>query len=156
MKFAAAGRNRPSERALALVCGIGDRRNIVMQSGGIRMNVRNRTGIYAGLTSLVLISAVAAPALAQTKTFPPGTDCSQLSGSDMAACQNQMSSHQRDGTVGNGATPGAQIAPGSIGGNQGNSPTGGTNNNNLGNSQNGGTQNGGATTNPANNGSSNP
>jgi hypothetical protein len=81
------------------------------------MNALTRPGIYAGLTSLVLISALAAPAVAQNKTFPTGTDCSALSGSDMTACQSQMSSQQKDATVGNGATPGALPDPGGIGAN---------------------------------------
>ena len=75
------------------------------------MNALNRPGIYAGFTSLVLMSALAAPALAQTKTFPPGTDCSKLSGTDMAACQSQESSQQLDGTIGNGGTPQDTVAP---------------------------------------------
>src|SRR5690348_11190557 len=111
------------------------------------MNVFKRPGIYAGLTGLVLISAAAAPALAQTKTFPPGTDCSQLSGADMTACQNQMSSQQRDGTVGNGATPGAPVAPGGIG--SGNQVPPATNGgvNNLSTNPSGGVQNNGTTNN---------
>ncbi|HVZ01668.1 MAG TPA: hypothetical protein VHA35_19330 [Dongiaceae bacterium] len=115
------------------------------------MNVFNRPGIYAGLTGLVLISATAAPAIAQTKTFPPGTDCSALSGADMTACQNQMSSQQRDGTVGNGAVPGTQIAPGGIGsGGETGTTTNGTTNFN--------TPSGTNTTNPSGttNGTSNP
>jgi hypothetical protein len=79
------------------------------------MNALNRPGIYAGFASLVLMSAVAAPALAQTKTFPAGTDCSTLSGADMTACQAQMASQQKDGTVGNGATPNTPADPGGIG-----------------------------------------
>src|SRR5690242_21664805 len=83
------------------------------------MNAFHRTGVYAGLTSLVLMSALAAPALAQTKTFPAGTDCSKLSGADMAACQSQMATQQKDATVGNGATPNSPPANNGIGaGNQ--------------------------------------
>ena len=79
------------------------------------MNTLKRPGIYAGFTSLVLMSALAAPALAQTKTFPAGTDCSKLSGADMTACQSQMSSQQLDGTVGNGAPVGTPPANNGIG-----------------------------------------
>jgi hypothetical protein len=95
------------------------RRKIVMQRGGFPMNALNRPGIYAGFTSLVLMSALAAPAIAQTKTFPPGTDCSALGGADMTACQSQQATQQRDGTVGNGGTPVSPPANNGIGaGNQ--------------------------------------
>jgi hypothetical protein len=121
------------------------------------MNVFNRTGLYAGLTGLVLVSAAAVPAVAQTKTFPPGTDCSQLTGADVTACQHQMSSQQRGGAGDTGAAPGAQTAPGNIGNGVQNPANGGVNNDStIGPS--GGVPNTGGTnsSNGNSNGTSNP
>jgi hypothetical protein len=113
-------RETPAACTHWIVAASTTRRKIVMQRGGFPMNALKRPGIYAGFTSLVLMSALAAPAaLAQTKTFPPGTDCSKLSGTDMATCQSQQSSQQMDGTVGNGAPAGTPPANNGIGaGNQ--------------------------------------
>ena len=116
------------------------------------MNTFHRPGIYAGLTSLVLMSALAAPALAQTKTFPPGTDCSKLSGADMTACQAQMASQQKDGTVGNG-TPAGTLPDTSTGlgnGNQLNNAVPGVTGPNGTNGQNGTTGSPNGTTNNSN------
>jgi hypothetical protein len=92
------------------------------------MNTLKRPGIYAGFTSLVLMSAVAAPALAQTKTFPPGTDCSKLGGADMTACQNEMANQQKD-SVGGASDP-SGVTPNTTGGTNQVGPNGATPNTN--------------------------
>jgi hypothetical protein len=91
------------------------------------MNLFSRAALYASLTGLAVVSAAVAPAMAQTKTFPPGTDCSRLTGADITACQNQMSSQQRGGAGAAGAAP-AQTTPGNTGNGTPNPANGGVNN----------------------------
>ncbi len=48
-----------------------------------------RTGLAASAALAIILAVSAAPASAQTKTWPAGTDCSTLVGNDKTDCANQ-------------------------------------------------------------------
>lgn len=83
-----------------------------------------RASLTSAVTGLLLGGSIAAfgQAATQNQTTTPG-GCTSGNAAEMSACQNMQGSQQLDSTVGNGGTPGAQVAPGNIGTNGVNTPS---------------------------------
>jgi len=53
-----------------------------------------RHALLAGIAGTMLVAGFAGPALAESKHYPDGTNCSLLSDAELVACQNQIYARQ--------------------------------------------------------------
>ena len=61
--------------------------------------------IFIGITGALLLSTVAGGAYAQARIYPDGSDCNDLTGGALLACQNQVYAQQMESGISQEVAP---------------------------------------------------